>query len=287
MTYYTRMRFNPNHVPDGPDGGQFTSGEGGSSSDGGTSVSFEVAPDPNNKPLTKQWNKLSDANKLLISRQVAADIIPGAMKALGTTGTLVDQIGGYLGATNPSLSLEIDSAHAVDAAKLLGYALSQDSMMVVSAKAAPGLDKVGVVAVNLPEGQRDIASLTKIHDTLYALKDSSGEPVVTGFSSSHGRMDILNYSSVSDKELAGMVDKALGGKYEVQHTTGYSSFVEKKDYLNASSTVEGASAVWGKSASDLRDAASKAVEAHLQTHVPSGKTEGLKAIYVIQPKRAG
>lgn len=65
--------------------------------------------------------------------------MPKALALAGTTGTVSEQIGGYLGATNPSLALRVaDPDRALDVARILGHALSQDGMMVVSVARAAG-----------------------------------------------------------------------------------------------------------------------------------------------------
>jgi hypothetical protein len=259
--YAISRKFNPNHVASGEHGGEFTSG-----ASTGTSVYFEVAPDPNDKDLTSRWNSLSDELKLEISKQVAQDIAPDALKVLDTTGTIEDQVGGYLGATNPSLALEIaDASKSVDAAKLLGYALRQDSMMVVSANEAAGLDKVGAVVVHLPAGEQDIGSLSKMYDKLYHIVGDDGSPLVGGFTASHGRMAILNFSDTPDAKLAELVDKQLGGKYSVHTDEVHSAFVDNKDYLDASHSEAGgrAATVWRESADRLRTEAAHALEKRL------------------------
>ena len=267
--FIVRVKFNPNHAPaGGSDGGQFTSGDGGGSS----SVLFEVAPDPHDTALTERWNSLSDAEKMAVSKDVAKDILPAVLKAAGTKGDIIELVGGYMGATNPSLSVEVTNPDkAVGFAALLGHALSQDSMIVLSGKPTAGLDEIGAVVVKLPTGERDIGSLTKMYDNLYQIKDSKGESLVGGFNAINGRMEILNFSDTNTGKLAQMVDKQLGGKYEVSQAKAYSSFLDKKDYANAGSGMGRNSSVWGKNSSSLRDQAVQAIQTELGRR---GKAQG-------------
>jgi hypothetical protein len=262
-------RYNPDQQRDpkgSKTGGRFTSNPAAAmpvEAKETTSVMFEVAPDPNDVELTEAWNRLSEAEKLEINRDIAEAMVPEVLKAVGADGRFEEQVGGYMGATNPSLALETDPSAAVSAAKLLGHTLAQDSMMVVSAAKAPGLDEVGIVGISIPQGERSQAALTKLYDRLYKLQDSNGDPLVGGFTASHGRMNILNFSGVPDAELAVLVDKQLGGRYSVQHTKAYAAFIDKKDYGYASGRVEGSPAVRREVADRLRRQATEAIQARL------------------------
>ena len=176
-----------------------------------------------------------------------------------------------MGATNPSLSVEVANPDkAVQFAALLGHALSQDSMIVLSNKATAGLEKTGAVVVKLPEGERDIGSLTKMYDNLYQIKDSSGEHLVGGFNAINGRMEILNFSGTDTGKLANLVDKQLGGKYDVIKSHAYTSFLDKKDYENAGTGMGRGASVWGKNSGNLRDQASQAIQTELGKRKKAG-----------------
>jgi hypothetical protein len=274
--WLVKTRYNPNHKPSGGnEGGRFTSAgdmdPGVDTPDETAEVLFEVAPDPNDTELTERWNALSDKAKFRISKLIAKGILPGVLELLGTgQGKIIELIGGYLGATNPSLALELsDPKLALAASGLLGHALRQDSMIVLSPEKAPGLSKVGVVGVDLPPGQRSIGSVRKIYDNLYQIKGKDGQSLVTGFNLIGNRMEILNFPgddgklAVTNSRLAQLVDKQLGGTYDVSHTNAYSAFVDKKDYAHAGRSVEGSAAAWRQSADRLRAQASEALEKQL------------------------
>ncbi|NDC62183.1 MAG: hypothetical protein EBZ60_09305 [Betaproteobacteria bacterium] len=110
---------------------------------------FEVAPDPNNTKLTDRWRKVPTEDRIAISNRIGNQIAKAALSAFGLTGYVDTQIGSYMDDTNPSFALYVDSGDAVAMSKFLGFALSQDSMMVVSPKEAKGLDATGAVRIEM------------------------------------------------------------------------------------------------------------------------------------------
>lgn len=213
-------------------------------------VMFEVAPDPNDEALTEQWNGLSDAERLEISQQVAAQVVPKVLAELSTTGDFVMQLGGYLGATNPSMTLRLDRPElAVQAAKLLGHALAQDSMMVVTETQAVGTEPVGAVTISLPEGY-GANEVTALYDRLFELQEN-GEPLVGGHTTANGQMTILNYSALSNEDLAGRINEHLGDEFQIHVDQVYSAFPQKSEYGYASDQQDGATAP-GKSSAQRR-----------------------------------
>lgn len=213
-------------------------------------VMFEVAPDPNDAALTEQWNALSDAERLEISQQVAAQVVPKVLAELSTTGDFVMQLGGYLGATNPSMTLRLDRPElAVQAAKLLGHALAQDSMMVVTETQAIGTEPVGAVTISLPEGY-GANEVTALYDRLFELQEN-GEPLVGGHTTANGQMTILNYSPLSDDELARRIQDHLGSEFDIDLDRVYSAFPQKSEYGYGDTRQEGATAP-GKSSAQRR-----------------------------------
>lgn len=192
-------------------------------------IMFEVAPDPNDAALTAEWNALSADERLALSQQVAAKIVPKVLKELGTGGDFVMQLGGYMGATNPSMTLRLERPElAMTAAKLLGYALSQDSMMVVTETQTVGTDEVGAVTIALPEGYGE-AEVTALYDRLFELQ-ANGEPLVGGHTTADGQMVVLNYSPLTTEELAATIFNHLGAEFDVDTHVVYSAFPTKDNY---------------------------------------------------------
>lgn len=192
-------------------------------------VFFEVAPDPNDKALTEQWNALPDEEKSRISQQIATQIVPKVLEEVGTSGEFTMQIGGYMGATNPSMTLSVDRKElALTASKLLGYALSQDSMMVVSEQQVVGTDPVGAISIDLPEGYGE-QEVRALYDRLWEL-ERNGEKLVGGHTTANGHMVILNYSGLPNDELSLIIDQHLDGQFTIRENTVYSAFPDKESY---------------------------------------------------------
>lgn len=207
----------------------------------GANVVFEVAPDPNDTALTARWNALDDAERFEVSQKVAAKTVPKVLAALSATGAMTLQLGGYLGATNPSLTLRLDQADkSVPAAKLLGHALAQDSMMVVSETQVEGTDPIGAITIALPAGY-STEQVTALYDRLWQLEEN-GEKLVGGHTTADGQMVILNFSGLTTKALADRIDEHLAGEFEIDTRQVFSAFIEKSEYGYASDRSDRATA---------------------------------------------
>ena len=192
-------------------------------------VLFEVAPDPNDVELTAAWNALSPADKVRISQDITAAIIPKILEEIGSSGKVSATIGGYLGATNPSLSLSIDRKElAVTAAKLIGRALSQDAMVVISEQQITGTSAVGAVSIALPEGYGE-KEISALYDKMWEL-ETGGKKLVEGYTAQDGYMVILNQSGLSNEEFASTIHNHIGPEFEVDGLNVFSALIDKKDY---------------------------------------------------------
>ena len=226
-------------------------------------VIFEVAPDPNNVELTDEWRSLSQEDRLKISNDIAKKIINKAKSSIDFDGRVVSQVGSYLDDTNPSFALFLDKGDAVAVSKFLGHALSQDSMMVVSPKPAKGLDQVGAVIVDI--GTQSPDKVNAIYQQLREIRVNNEQPV-GGQTTMNNKMLILNYSNLSSKELAKLIDDKLGNDYPVEFADVYSAFPEKKDYDYASETnvPRGKEAIVRERSRSLRSEATRLLEEQLK-----------------------
>jgi hypothetical protein len=236
-------------------------------------ILFEVAPDPNNQSLTEAWRGLDPSVRLTISERVAKNIVPMVLDASGARGTVVGQVGSYGEDTNPSFALMLERGDPLDIAKSIGFALSQDSMMVVAPNKFNGGDVVQSVTVNL--GQKSPQEVESIYNSLREIEVDGSKPV-GGQTFANGFMTILNYSDVQTDALADLIDKKLNGGYNVLVTDVYSAFPEKKDYDYASQANDGT----GKRADlrqrlrDIRAEATDSVQRELQGISPQGRAAG-------------
>lgn len=194
-------------------------------------VVFEVAPDPNNIELTNAWRDLDQKTRNEISGRVAKNIIKQAMLDLDVDGVLTSQVGSYIDDTNPSFAFFLKKGNAVDVAKYLGFALSQDSMVILSPRPGPGLEKVGAIVVNVKT--QNAKQIDDIYQSLRSIR-VNGEQPVGGQSTMNDKMILLNYSDVTTDNLAKLIDEKLGGTYDVETTDVFSAYPEKKDYDYAS-----------------------------------------------------
>lgn len=232
-------------------------------------VMFEVAPDPNDGALRDEWQALPYAERLRISQDVAPVIVSRVLKELGTDGDFRMQLGGYEGLTNPSMALHLARPElALTAAKMLGFALSQDSMMVVAETPFVGSEPVGAVTLTLPDGY-GATEVKALYDRLWGL-EQDGNKLVGGHSTANGQMVILNYSGLTDEDLAGRIDAYLGGEFETHVDQVYSAFPYNKDYGYGSDQQEGAAAARQSPAqrrpSDLRAEASQLLREALASY---------------------
>lgn len=204
-------------------------GPAGKTDSDGFRVFFEVAPDPNDATLTTEWDALPQDAKQAISQQVAQAMVPKVLTEIGASGAFDTQLGGYMGATNPSLALVLDRPELLtSAAKLLGYVLSQDSMMVVSDRQSVGTQPVGAVTIDLPEGY-GAKEVEALYDKLWEL-EHEGEKLVGGHTTANGHMVILNFSNLDTKGLADVIYEHLGGEFNVDDAEVFSAFIDKEVY---------------------------------------------------------
>ena len=201
--------------------------------------------------------------RLTISERVAKNIVPMVLDASGARGNVVSQVGSYLDDTNPSFALMLEGGDPLDIAKSIGFALSQDSMMVVAPNKFKGGDVVQSVTVRL--GEKSPQEVASIYNSLREIEVDGNKPV-GGQTFANGSMTILNYSDVPTDTLADLIDKKLNGEYNVLVTDVYSAFPEKKDYDYASPENDGT----GKRANlrqrlrDIRAEATDSVQRELQ-----------------------
>jgi ADP-Ribosyltransferase in polyvalent proteins len=247
-------------------------------------ILFEVAPDPNNQPLTEAWRGLDPALRLNISNRVAQDIVPKVLAASGARGRIVSQVGSYLDDTNPSFALMLESGDPLAVAKSIGFALSQDSMMVVAPRAFKGGDVVQSVTVNL--GNKTPQEVAAIYNSLREIEVDGNKPV-GGQTFANGFMTILNYSDVATDTLAGLIDEKLNNEYNVLVTDVYSAFPEKKDYDYASPENDGTGkrADLRKRLRDIRAEATNSVQGEIEGIAAEGRAAAPEAAAVTPTAR--
>lgn len=197
-----------------------------------TSVTFEVAPDPNNKELSNRWNSMSVAEQLMLSNDVGRETSQMVIEDTGAIAKVLPQIGSYLDNTNPSFAVRMDAGNPLDLARNLGFALDQDSMMIMSSENFENAFKAG--AIDIDVGRMNQAQIDEVYQKLRGIE---GIPKIQGQSTIDGKMLILLDEGVDAGMMASAFDRALDGKYDVNTSEVFASFPEKAEYDYASPQV--------------------------------------------------
>lgn len=197
-----------------------------------TSIAFEVAPDPNNKDMTSRWNSMSVAEQLMVSNDVGRETSQMVIEDTGAIAKVLPQIGSYLDNTNPSFAIKMDAGNPLDLAKNLGFALDQDSMMIMSSEGFDNAFKAG--AVDIDVGRLNQAQVDDIYQKLRGIE---GIPKIQGQSTIDGKMIVLLDEGVDADKMARAFDSVLDGKYDVNTSEVFASFPEKAEYDYASPQV--------------------------------------------------
>ena len=232
-------------------------------------VIFEVAPDPNNVELSARWNALPPAAQLAISDTVSKSVLPSVLEAAGAEGSVSPQIGSYQDDTNPSFSLRLTSGDPAAVANAVGFVLSQDSMVALSADAFEGSFEAGAVRIQI--GDKSLQEIDAIYQTLRGIE---GFPPIGGQSTIEGQMTLILAEGVDPRSFADAVDVALASEYAVKAARLQAAFPEKKDYDYASDRNDpaGSAGVARQRYRDVRVQASRELAAAIDQYERGGTT---------------
>ena len=193
-------------------------------------VLFEVAPDPDNKAVKAQWDRLNPQVRTKISAEVLKDVLPEVLDKTRVDAKMHMQYGGYGADTNPSVSLVLGRGTSEEQADILtrslGAILDQQSMMRVSKKPFSGSNEMGAVVIKVPKNIT-FKAVENLYNTLRAsVTDDMGNPLVNGHTTDAGRMIIL-VDKGTEEVLATRIHDALKGLHDVGHDTLNVSWPEK------------------------------------------------------------
>lgn len=225
-------------------------------------VNFEVAPDPNNIDLVERWRTLTQEQRLDISLRVANEIVPKVLKQLKFKGEVLPQTGSYLEDTNPSFAIRLDNGDAAQLSKVLGFVLSQDSMMAIASDEFAGSFKTSALRIAI--GEKTTQEVEQIYNALRALTVDGKQPI-GGQSTSGGVMTILLDSDTDAGALSTLVNNALSDAYAVTVHDVFAAFPEKQeyDYADPQSDPTGDEGVVRQRARDARAQATEALRREL------------------------
>lgn len=197
---------------------------------GGSRVVFEVAPDPRDSSAKARWEQLSPEQRQRASHDVAWTIAAKALASFNDPNMRAElhmQMGGWRDDTNPALALWMEpnasGAKIMRLARMIGYALNQEAMMVTAPKRFSGSDASGVVVVH----GVDAADAKMVYDDLRAnLRAEDGSPLIEGHTTGGGAMAIL-VPRESAEVIARKVADHLGDKHEVSSGDIHVAWPEK------------------------------------------------------------
>jgi hypothetical protein len=164
-----------------------------------THLAAEVAPNPDNAELTREWEAMSMADRAAVTRRVGSEVVSRVAKILGVDkGKIINAVGGYEGHINPNLltryrrgTLSIEQARAF--ASGLGKALDQKSVVLVDPRAS---GDAGVIRVTLP---RDVTP-----EDARVVMDAISDTGMDGFTAKGRNLDILHFGDAKDDDAMGM-----------------------------------------------------------------------------------
>ena len=236
-------------------------------------VMFEVAPDPNNAELSARWDAVPFERKIEISQRVAEKIMPQVFKLAGVRAKMTTQLGGYLEKTSPSFAALVPSTASaqqlMDVARLGGFGLAQDSMMVLDSKPFEGSSPTGLITITLPENMVDQKSVDAVYQDLRQVspENISGHTTV-------GQEMVLAVPSASMDDLASKIESVLGNRPEtfvLKTGNGQMAFPSKEEY-DYGQEGTGSPELLAKRAEArrIREEASAAIEAELAKDESTG-----------------
>lgn len=164
-----------------------------------THLAAEVAPNPDNVELTREWEAMSMADRAAVTRRVGSEVVSRVAKILGVDkGKIINAVGGYEGHINPNLltryrrgTMSIEQARAF--ASGLGKALDQKSVVLVDPRAS---GDAGVIRVTLP---RDVTP-----EDARVVMDAISDTGMDGFTAKGRNLDILHFGDAKDDDAMGM-----------------------------------------------------------------------------------
>ncbi len=170
-------------------------------------VNVEVAPNPENKPLTERFNALLEDQKKDVTYRVAQRVIPMVMGDMGVKLYSTEYtIGGYQGETNPSIILHVGKVpyHTlVEVGKVIGWAFSQQAIITYDERIKTGENITGFVKVTPSR------ALTYEENSALFKAINKAAPDAQGFTARDGSLVFGNYSSLKDVQFRLKIQSAL------------------------------------------------------------------------------
>lgn len=177
-------------------------------------LALEVAPATDMSPASvearRTWALLTVENRRRITRGIVAWLVPLVAEDAGTAvRDPVEQIGGWLGTTNVSMSCRVAAGgDFVGMARLLAAYLHQDAVMAVSEAPGAGMSPSRVIEILLPEGLRPAQVADLYVSYIDRIRDDAGERLIKGMSAADGVM-MMAVETEDARALEARLEEAL------------------------------------------------------------------------------
>lgn len=249
-------------------------------------LTMEAAPDPNNAEAVAQWNELSPADKLAVTREIVPWLLERVAEQTHThIGEPELQRGGYLGAPNYSILCRIaDGGDYVKVGRLLASYLRQDSVMAISQTNGEGMFTSKVIRIQLPDGftEAQVDDLYRNH--IDRIRDANGERLIMGQSTAGGVMMLSVGAENIEAIKAGLnsIVEGYGDQMVYRVSDAYTGFLEpysEEEKTNARNDT-------GRSGG-VRQETSAGYDADLQSETDKRLAQAIKAKIASRPRGFG
>lgn len=249
-------------------------------------LTMEVAPDPNNAEAVAQWNELSPADKLAVTREIVPWLLERvAEQTHAHIGEPELQRGGYLGDPNYSILCRIaDGGDYVKVGRLLASYLRQDSVMAISQTNGEGMFTSKVIRIQLPDGftEAQVDDLYRNH--IDRIRDANGERLIMGQSTAGGVMMLSVGAENIEAIKAGLnsIVEGYGDQMVYRVSDAYTGFLEpysEEEKTNARNDT-------GRSGG-VRQETSAGYDADLQSETDKRLAQAIKAKIASRPRGFG
>ena len=249
-------------------------------------LTMEAAPDPNNAEAVAQWNELSPADKLAVTRKIVPWLLERVAEQTHThIGEPELQRGGYLGDPNYSILCRIaDGGDYVKVGRLLASYLRQDSVMAISQTNGEGMFTSKVVRIQLPDGftEAQVDDLYRNH--IDRIRDANGERLIMGQSTAGGVMMLSVGAENIEAIKAGLnsIVEGYGDQMVYRVSDAYTGFLEpysEEEKTNARNDT-------GRSGG-VRQETSAGYDADLQSETDKRLAQAIKAKIASRPRGFG
>lgn len=246
-------------------------------------LTMEAAPDPNNAEAVAQWNELSPADKLAVTREIVPWLLERvAEQTHAHIGEPELQRGGYLGDPNYSILCRIaDGGDYVKVGRLLASYLRQDSVMAISQTNGEGMFSSKVIRIQLPDGftEAQVDDLYRNH--IDQIRDSNGERLIMGQSTAGGVMMLSVGAENIEAIKAGLnsIVEGYGDQMVYRVSDAYTGFLEpysEEEKTNARNDT-------GRSGG-VRQETSAGYDADLQSETDKRLAQAIKAKIASRPR---